>query len=71
MVFALNSRALFQANNDVHTLGESKNGIYAYQAWLHCVPIVVTVDMSAKWSTKEPWIAENCEDVHLDGPCYM
>ena len=39
---------MFQANNDLHTLGESKTGMYAYDVWLHRVPIVVTVDLSAQ-----------------------
>lgn len=71
MKFVLDSRALFQANNDIHTLGESKTGIYAYQVWLYRMPVVVTVDMSAKWATNEPWISENCVDIFLDGPCYL
>ena len=70
MKFVLDSRALFQANNDMHTLGESKTGIYSYQVWLYQVPIVVTVDMSAKWTPAEPWIKDNCVDIYLDGPCY-
>ena len=63
-------RALFQANNDMHTLGDSKTGIYAYQVWLYKVPIVVTVDLSAYWEPSEPWIKANCFDLFLPGPCY-
>ena len=70
MKFILDQRALFQANNDIHTLGESKTGIYSYMVWLYRVPIVVTVDLSAKWDSEEPWIRENMCEVFLDGPCY-
>ena len=68
--FVLDQRALFQANNDVHTLGESKTGMYSYEVWLFRVPIVVTVDMSADWDPSEPWIKENCFDVLLQGPSW-
>ena len=70
MEFVLSQRALFQANNDLHTLGDSKTGIYAYQVWLYKMPIVVTVDLSAYWEPSEPWIKANCFDVFLPGPCY-
>ena len=40
---------MFQANNDIHTLGDSKTGMYSYDVWLYQVPLVVTVDMNAKW----------------------
>ncbi len=70
MEFVLSQRALFQANNDVHTLGESKTGIYSYSVWLYQVPIVFTVDMSAVWNPHEPWIYANAVDVHLTAPCY-
>ena len=70
MEFVLSQRALFQANNDMHTLGDSKTGIYAYQVWLYKVPIVVTVDLSAYWEPSEPWIKANCFDLFLPGPCY-
>lgn len=71
MKFVLNYRALFQANNDIHTLGESKTGCYAYDVWLWKVPIVVTVDLSANWNLLEPWVRDNCFDIFLDGPCWV
>jgi len=71
MKFILAQRALFQANNDVHTLADSRTGIYSYSVWLYRVPIVVTVDMSAKWDENEAWISANCNYVFLDGPCYL
>ena len=64
-------RALFQANNDIHTLGESRTGIYSYEVWLYRVPIVMTVDLSAKWNSQDQWIKENCFDVFLEGPCWV
>ena len=71
MKFILAQRALFQANNDVHTLADSRTGIYSYSVWLYRVPIVVTVDMSAEWDENEAWISANCNYVFLDGPCYL
>lgn len=68
--FVLSQRALFQANNDIHTLGDSRTGIYKYDVWLYKVPIVITVDMTATWDPAEQWIAANCFDVLLGGPCY-
>ena len=44
--FILAQKALFQANNDEHTLGERKTG--CYHVWLWKVPLVLKVDMSAK-----------------------
>lgn len=71
MDFVLAHRAMIQANNDIHLLGESQTGIYAYSVWLFMVPIVITVDTSAKWRSHEPWIRENCIEICLDGPCYL
>ena len=68
--FILDSRALLQANSDVHTLGVSRTFMYSYSVWLWKVPIVVTVDDSAEWDSTEPWIAENAIEVLLPGPCY-
>ena len=59
-----------RVNNDVHTLGESKTGMYSYEVWLFRVLIVVAVDMSADWDPAEPWIKENCFDVLLQGPSW-
>ena len=70
MKFILDFRALFQANNDLHTLGESRTGCYVYDVWIYKVPIVVTVDMTATWDPQELWIRENCFDVFLQGPCW-
>ena len=55
----------------LHTLGESKTGMYSYSAWLWRVPIVVTIDMSATWGPLEPWIAANSVDAFLHGPSYI
>ena len=71
MKFILDYRALLQANNDVHTLGDSRTGCYAYDVWIHQVPIVVTVDLSACWDPHESWIKDNCFDVYLDGPSWL
>ena len=68
--FVLTQRALFQANNDLHTLADSKTGIYAYTVWLYKIPIVVTVDTSAVWDPHEPWIVANSFESFLDRPCY-
>lgn len=69
--FVLSQRALFQANVDIHTLGQSKTGIYSYNVWLYRVPIVVTVDLSAVWDNREMWIADNMHLVELRGPCFV
>ena len=71
MQFVMDYRALFQANNDIHTLGESKTGVYSYEVWLWRVPIVITVDLSARWDTEDDWIKENCVDIFLSGPCWV
>lgn len=71
MEFVLSQRALFQANCDVHQLAQSKTGIYSYAVWLFKIPIVGTVDMSATWDSREPWLAANMHEVLLDGPCYL
>ena len=70
MDFILNERALFQSNNDMHTLGSSRTGIYSYSVWLFQVPLVATVDLSADWDSKELWLADNMFEVFLDGPCF-
>ena len=70
MRFVLDYRALFQANTDIHTLGESRTGMYSYDVWLFRVPLVVTVDLSAKWIPQDAWIKENCHDVLLQGPSW-
>ena len=71
MDFVLDHRALFQANNDVHTLGESKTGMYAYDVWIWKVQIVITVDMSARWNQQEAWIRDNSMLVFLTGPSWI
>lgn len=71
MSFVMDYRAMFQANNDIHTLGESRTGMYSYEVWLWQVPIVITVDLSADWDTEDAWIKENCVDILLEGPCWV
>ena len=71
MKFILDYRALFQANNDIHTLGHSTTGIYSYDVWLFKVPMVVTVDMSAQWDPEELWIRDNCFNIFLEGPSWL
>ena len=71
MSFVLDYRALFQANNDVHTLGDSKTGMYSYDIWIWRVPIVITVDLSADWDQAEPWIHANSMHVFLRGPSWV
>ena len=71
MDFILSERALFQSNNDIHTLGVSRTGCYSYHVWLYQMPIVVTIDTSAVWDSNEPWIRDNMIEIVLNGPCYM
>ena len=71
MEFILSQRALFQSNNDIHTLGQSKTGMYSYNVWLFRVPIVVTIDLSARWNSQEPWISENMQELYLHFPAYV
>jgi len=62
---------MFQANNDIQTLGESKTGIYSYDVCLWRVPMVITVDLSADWYPEDAWIKENCIDILSDGPGWV
>ena len=71
MSFVLESRALFQANVDFHTLGESKTGMYSYKVWLWRIPLVVTIDDSAEWNSEEPWVKENMFEVKLTGRSWI
>ena len=71
MQFVLDYRAMFQANNDVHTLGESKTRMYSYQVWLWRIPLVITIDDSAEWDSSEPWVSENMFEVTLSGPSWV
>ena len=71
MDFVLRERVLFQANNDLHTLGGSRTGKYAYSVWLFAVPLVVTVDLTAEWDLTEIWMADNMFELVLDGPCHL
>ena len=71
MDFVLNYRALFQANNDIHTLGDSRTGVYSSDVWLWRMPIVLTVDMSAAWEQSEPWIQANSLHVYLDRAAWL
>ena len=70
MKFVMNYRALLQANNDIRTLGEAKKGMYSYEVHLWRIPIVIAVDMSARWNPNDLWIQEHCFDVLLTGPCW-
>lgn len=70
MKFVLDNRALIQANADIHTLGESRTGMYSYYVWLWRVPIVVTVDLQAPWDSNDGWVKENCLVIELDGPSW-
>lgn len=68
--FVLDNRATLQANNDIHTLAESKTGIYSYSVLLWRVPIVITVDDRANWDVEDKWVKENCFLVKLSGPSW-
>lgn len=68
--FVLSFRAMFQANNDAHTLGASATGIYSYTVWLYRVPIVITIDHNTVWNVQDPWLSENSRLIDLTGPCY-
>ena len=46
MQFILSQRALMQSNSDVHSLGQSRTGIYQYSVYIFAVPIIMTVDHS-------------------------
>ena len=61
----LSQRAMMQSNCDVHTLGQSKTGIYSYPVYLHAVPIIFAVDHSAEWDAAEPWLSENMVLIEL------
>ena len=41
----LKYRALLQANNDEHRLGQSATGMYSYGVYLWATPILATVDL--------------------------
>ena len=34
------------------------------------VPIVLTVDLQAKWDSENGWVKENCVEVKFDAPLY-
>ena len=42
--FVLRHRALLQSNQDMHVLGESATGMYAYRVYLWAVPVCLTLD---------------------------
>jgi hypothetical protein len=67
----LNDRAMFQSNNDIHTLGSSNTGIYAYSVWIYRAPVVITIDHTARWDVDEPWLRENTVLIDLTGPFYI
>ena len=58
---------LMACNSDVHSLGQSKTGIYRILIYLCCA---MTVDHSAEWDSSEPWLAENMELIDLYEPCF-
>ena len=70
MKFVLDYRVRSRANNDLHTLGLTKTGRYSYDVWLWTVPIIVTVDLTARRDPQELWIRDNCFEVVLQGPCW-
>ena len=45
--------------------------MYSYDVWIWKVPIVVTVDLSARWDRTEPWIRDNSMLVFLSGPSWI
>ena len=67
MSFILSQRALFQSNGDVHTLGQSKTGVYSYDVYLYRIPIVFTVDHTATWDSLEPCGLDRAERALLCG----
>ena len=71
MKFVLGQGALFQANADVHMLGENKTGMYSYDVCLFKLPVIETVDMSATRDPQEVWIKQNCFDVMFSGPSWL
>ena len=46
-------RSLFQASIDVHSLGDSRTGSYAYDVRLYRIPLAATVDLSAMWAPQD------------------
>ena len=53
-----------------HVLGSSATGMYACRIWRWGMPIVLTVDLQAKWNSDDGWIQENCYEVVFTEPCY-
>ena len=71
----LQYRALLQANVDLHRLGESATGIYAYSVFLWAVPICITLDADVNCALfyASDWLQAN---VYLDvlphgAKCYI
>ncbi|CAE7542022.1 unnamed protein product [Symbiodinium natans] len=71
----LQYRALLQANVDLHRLGESATGIYAYSVFLWAVPICITLDADVNCAPfyASDWLQAN---VYLDvlprgAKCYI
>ena len=65
--FILKYRALLQSNVDVHMLGESATGVYAYKVFLWAIPVCITfdVDVDPTLFNESEWLQAN---VLLDFP---
>ena len=72
----LDQRAVLQANNDVHKLGESTTGIYSYSVYLWAVPILLTLDLdvaASKEMAESEWLRANIllDVLPEQATCYM
>ena len=65
MSFTMSQHALVQANDSMHTLGQSATGMYSYNVWLHQIPIVGTVDHSAERHSTDVWMREHKESARF------
>ncbi|CAJ1417156.1 unnamed protein product [Effrenium voratum] len=54
----LKHRALLQSNADVHILGESMTGVYAYRVFLWAIPVCITDVQRAPFDSSE-WLQAN------------
>lgn len=72
----LDHRALLQANNDMHRLGESATGIYSYSVYLWSVPIFLTLDLDVKAAEEmgqSEWLRANVmlDVLQAGDTCYI